>query len=151
MLLIGIGNAFGRDDGVGLKVAESFLGRPGLKVVSHHGEGTELMQLWQGHDAVVLVDACSSGHAPGTVMRFDVTADGLPPAYVGFSSSHQVGVPEAIELSRTLGSLPRWVVIVAIEGDDFTPGVGLTPAVEGACEEARAMVERELAALAAAS
>lgn len=146
MLVIGIGNAFARDEGIGLRVAEAFLGKPGLTVRSHGGEGAELMQLWQGHDAAVVVIACSSGREPGTVQCFDVGADGLPPAYVDFVANHTVGLPEAIELSKTLNSLPARFVIVAVEGEDYGQGVGLSPAVEAACAAAVQQVTDQLIA-----
>jgi hydrogenase maturation protease len=124
-LIIGVGNAWRRDDAAGLEVARRVGG------VAHEGECSVLVDLWSGFDTIVLVDACASGAEPGTVTRF--CADDAPlPARAMRSSTHAFGVPEAIELGRSLGRLPRSVQVIAVEGLDFSPGAGLSPAVERA-------------------
>lgn len=132
MLVIGIGNAFRRDDGAGLAVAEALRGRPGLQVLSHHGEGAGLMALWRGHDRVVVIDAASSGAAPGTVHR--LRGDQIPPG-LRFFSSHAFGVAEAIAMATALGELPADFAVIAIEGADFSAGEGLSQAVAAAVAE----------------
>ena len=136
-MLIGVGNPWRGDDAAGLEVARRAGGS------EHEGECSGLVDLWSGFDSVVLVDACASGTEPGTVLRF--AADGAPlPARGMRSSTHAFGVPEAIELGRSLGRLPAEVLVYAIEGADFAPGAGLSPPVERAvaavAEELRAGV-----------
>jgi hydrogenase maturation protease len=125
LIVIGVGNEWRRDDGAGLAVARRAGG------VAHEGECSPLIEMWAGHDEVVLVDAAASGAEPGTVRRFDASTEPLPAATVR-SSTHAFGVPEAIELARSLGRLPARVTVYAIEGADFRPGQGLSPAVERA-------------------
>ena len=65
------------------------------------------------------------------MLRF--SADDAPlPARGMRSSTHAFGVPEAIELARSLGRLPARVTVIAIEGADFSPGDGLSPRVAAA-------------------
>jgi hydrogenase maturation protease len=125
LILIGVGNEWRRDDGAGLAVARHAGG------VAHEGECSPLLDLWAGHDEVVLVDAAASGGDPGTVQRLDASDRPLP-ARTLRSSTHAFGVPEAIELARSLGRLPGRVTVYGIEGADFSPGAGLSPAVERA-------------------
>ena len=127
-MIIGVGNAFRRDDAAGLAVAERAGG------VAYEGECSPLIDLWDGHDEVVLVDAASSGAPAGTVTRFDAGAAPLP-ARTMRSSTHAFGIPEAIELARSLDRLPASVTVFAIEGADFSPGGGMTAAVERAVDE----------------
>jgi hydrogenase maturation protease len=137
MLIIGIGNAFRRDDGAGLAVARRLkaLHLPDTAVLTHPGEGTSLMQAWQGAAHVVLIDAVQSGAPPGTLHRIDASErDPAPAIFSG--SSHTFGVAEAIALARTLGTLPPRLVIFGIEGVDYTYGPGLTPEVENAVARA---------------
>ena len=124
-LTIGVGNGWRHDDGVGLEVARRVGG------VAHEGECSPLIDLWDGHDDVVLIDAAVSGAEPGTMRRFDASDEPLP-ARTLRSSTHAFGVPEAIELARALARLPARVTVYAIEGADFSPGAGLTAAVESA-------------------
>lgn len=133
MLIIGIGNAYRRDDGAGLAAARRLeaLNLPGVAVLLHPGEGASLMEAWQNADHVVLIDAVQSGAPPGTLHRIDASECDPAPAFFS-GSSHTLGVAEAIALARTLGRLPRRLVIFGIEGVDYTYGPGLTPEVENA-------------------
>lgn len=131
MMVIGVGNAFRRDDGAGLAVAERLRGRPGLDVATHHGEGTGLMALWRGRARVVVVDAASSSAAPGTIHH--LTPGAIPPE-VRFFSSHAFGLAEAVAMSQALGELPPDFRVIAISGGDFSAGQGLTEAVAAAVE-----------------
>jgi hydrogenase maturation protease len=140
-LVIGIGNPFRRDDGIGPAVVER-LAFPCTLV--HHGEGTDLMERWQGCDRLVLVDATCSGAPAGTIGVWDASAVDLPAGLLP-KGSHVFGVAEGIALARRLGRLPASVTVVGIEGADFTAGQGLSPAVAAALAEA---VERLRAALA---
>ena len=127
-LVIGVGNPLRHDDAVGLAVAKRTGG------VLHEGECSPLVDLWAAHGEVIVVDAASSGAVAGTVSRFDAAAGPVPIRGVR-SSTHAFGVHEAIELARSLGRLPARLEVYAIEGADFSPGAGLTPAVERAAAE----------------
>jgi len=141
-LAIGIGHPFRRDDGIGPAVAEA-LSLPGVEILIHHGEGTDLMARWQDRDQVVAIDATVSGAPAGTLRVWDAVAAPLP-AGLFPKGSHQFGLAEAIELSRLLGRLPAALTVIGIEGGDFSAGQGLTPTVAAALPDAVAEVERAL-------
>jgi hydrogenase maturation protease len=133
--VLGVGNAWRRDDGAGLEVARR-LGRDpprGVRVLEHVGEPSGLLDAWEGEGAVVIVDAVSSGAEPGTIHRLDALARPLP-ARLFRASTHHLSVAEAVELGRALGRLPQRLEIYGIEGRDFTAGSGLAPEVELAVE-----------------
>ena len=134
-LFIGVGNEHRRDDAVGLHVARRLraLRLPGLDVVEHHGDLTRLLDLWSSRERVFGTDAARSGAEPGTIHRVELPDEGLS-ASVRRTSTHSVGMGEAVELARTLGSLPARLVIYGIEGADFDPGEGLSRLVERALE-----------------
>ncbi|MGA8805322.1 MAG: hypothetical protein WB866_11580, partial [Solirubrobacterales bacterium] len=46
------------------------------------------------------------------------------------SSTHALGVADAVELARELDRLPARLAVYGIEGENFEAGEGLTPAVE---------------------
>jgi hydrogenase maturation protease len=56
------------------------------------------------------------------------------------TSSHGLGVAQAVELGCVLGRLPRRLIVVGIEGADFGPGSNLTAAVAAAVEPAARLV-----------
>ncbi len=128
-LLIGVGNAWRHDDGAGPAVAQRLRARMPTLVLP--GEGTELIEAWRRVRRVVVVDAMRSGAPIGTIRRFDAAAGPLPAA--AFSGlSHRFGLAEAIEMARLLDRLPPEITVFGIEADDFSPGLGLGPAVEAA-------------------
>jgi hydrogenase maturation protease len=144
--VIGIGNAYRGDDAVGLAVARALrTGAPaGVEVLELEGEPTSLIGAWEGCEAVWLVDAVSSGSPPGTVHRVDAIREPVPAAFAR-TSTHHLGLPEAVELARAVGSLPRRLVVYGVEAASFDAGEGLTPAVEAAVERVVAAIGDEVA------
>jgi hydrogenase maturation protease len=130
-LVIGIGNEFRGDDAFGLCVVREVqqLNLPGIEVLEHHGEGASLMELWKGHQIVMIVDAVRSGVAPGTLYRLDAS-QGRIPANILTQSSHEFGVAQAIETARALGTLPPLLILFGAEAAQFELGGGLSPQVE---------------------
>ena len=146
IVVIGMGNPLGRDDGVGLSVARQLkaLVQPGVEVRIHRGSGLGLMDTWKGAAAVVVVDAVSSGAPAGTVSRFDASTRPLPQQLGTTCSTHDFGLNEAVELARAVDRLPGRFIVIGVEGADFTPGSGLSPAVDGAVEKAVEAVLQEI-------
>ena len=139
MRVFGIGNRYRHDDAAGLVVAERVGGTP------FEGEPVGLIEVWSGEDAVLLVDAVSSGAPPGTLHRLDAVAEPLPPALFA-ASTHHLGVADAVELARALGRLPAKGVVIGIEGACFDAGEGLSIEVETAVERAVEAVREEVGA-----
>ena len=143
--VIGIGNRWRSDDGVGPVVA----GRvhelaPGLEVVVQEGEPVALLDAFDGADAVVVVDAISSGGAPGTVHSLDAIAAPLPHELFA-RSTHHLGLGEAVELGRALGRLPARLLVVGVEGASWDAGDELSAPVAAAVDRAAAVVLEEVA------
>jgi hydrogenase maturation protease len=150
-VIVGAGNAYRMDDGAGLSAARRLRDTLSgdIQVLVKHGDFASLLDDWQGADAVVIVDATSSGLKPGTIRRYDAHEQPLPSA-LSRSSTHAFGIAEAVELARALGRLPARVVVFGIEGRDFTPGEGLSPDVDAAVDEVVRRVTEEAARGAAA-
>ncbi len=145
-MVIGVGNWLRRDDAVGLEIARRLRARAELSDIAvreHEGEPLGLLDLWQCADAVVLVDAIRSGAPPGTIHRADASATPIPVQLRGSSSTHAVGLGEAIELARALDRLPRRVTLLGVEGASFTAGTGLSAEVESVTGELLEAVCRE--------
>jgi hydrogenase maturation protease len=135
VLVVGLGNEMRRDDGAGILVARELRARqaaPGIEIREQPGEPTALLDVWRNHDAAVLVDAMSSGAAPGTYARFDARAVPLPETLRGASSTHAVSLAEALALAAALDRLPSRVIVYAVEGRDFRAGNQLSAAVRAA-------------------
>ena len=145
--VVGIGTADRGDDGVGLVVADRVRAlAPADVVVLPVGAPLDLLDVFDGFPAVVVVDAVRSGAAPGAVSTTVVGEDPLPvgPASAG---THGLGVAEAVELARALGRLPARLALVGVEAAGVGTGTGLSDPVAGALDEAVAQVLRLATAL----
>jgi hydrogenase maturation protease len=142
-LVVCVGDPVRGDDGVGHAVAGAVReAAPEVRVVELAGDAGGLLDCWSGENVVVVVDALRSDDPPGTLRVLDVSAADPVPAGPA-TSSHGLGVAEAVALGRVLGRLPGRLVLVGVVGGCFDVGAGLTPAVGGAVPSA---VEAVLAA-----
>ncbi|MBV8257430.1 MAG: hydrogenase maturation protease [Actinobacteria bacterium] len=144
--VVGVGNALRGDDAAGLVVVQLLEADPpdGVRLMTCEGEPLSLLSSWGTCDTVYVVDATNSGIAAGTVRRFEADAAPLPDD-LNHSSTHLLGVAEAIELGRTLGKLPPRTVLYAIEGAAFDTGGPLSLEVAAAVEQVAAAIREELA------
>jgi hydrogenase maturation protease len=131
--IIAVGNRYRQDDGVGPWVGARLL-EAGLEVVEVGDDLTRLLEGWSNADSVILFEAVCSTSKPGTIHYLEVGNQPLPAMFSRFSS-HALNLAEAIELSRTLGTLPPRVLIFGIEGQRFGFGEGLGLEVEQAAKE----------------
>lgn len=82
--LIGIGNMFRRDDGVGIAIVRnlkrclSAFDQNGLEIFECSGEGTELMECWQGFQRVIIFDAVMANGEPGKIYRLQADRQFIP-------------------------------------------------------------------------
>lgn len=148
MVIIGVGNAYRRDDGAGLAAAVRLGETAGMPVVLHDGlgDGTALLEVWREAETVILLDATRSGTPAGTVHRLDALRE--PDTVLDArprTSTHALGLADAIALARVLRCLPRRLVVIGIEGSCFDDGVGLSPAVERGVHEAVDIGVQEIA------
>lgn len=147
--IIGIGSPFG-DDAAGLEVADALATAPppGCDVIRADRPGASLVEMLDGADAAIVIDAAHSGAPPGTLLEF--AFDDLErSAAAHLVSSHDLGVAAAIALARKLGRAPARGRILAIEvpGDSHPPLGGLSHAARQAVQRALARVRRLAAEL----
>ncbi|MFD7846831.1 hydrogenase maturation protease [Nocardia sp. NPDC059764] len=143
-VVIGVGNEYRRDDGIGPAVARYLekLCLPGVSVALCDSDPTGLLDLWAGAELAVVVDAvlCQPS-TPGRVWRTTLdSAHGLTHA----ASSHAIGIPDAVPLGRLLGRVPHELVVVAVEAERLDLGVGLSDPVAAAFPEVVTAVLAEL-------
>lgn len=129
-MVIGVGNPTRGDDAAGIEVAKRMRN---TKAYQQSSGSYQMMELWDGADEVIVVDAARSGAPPGTIHRIDPTKQSLPEGMLA-TSTHSVGVASTIEMARALGRLPERVTVYGIEVSDVNQGFGLSPEVEMAVD-----------------
>lgn len=146
-VIIGMGNPFLADDGVGIAVAHAVARqlqqRVKLTVTELHTGGIRLMEAMAGFRRAIVVDAMVSGAIPGTVQRFD------PKEFVTTKntfSSHDTDFATAFDLGRMAGiTLPEQVSFWGIEAGEYDLfGERFTEAVCAAIPEAVKLIVAEI-------
>lgn len=140
-VVVGIGNPYRRDDGIGPLIAE-LVGAyrlPGVTAVSiGDADPTLLIEAWAGAELAVVVDAALRRPSqPGRIHRV-LPSGGAPvgEAPVGgapvMAGTHHLGLADALRLSAALDADPRRLVVLAVEAEDVGVGVGFSAAVADA-------------------
>jgi hydrogenase maturation protease len=135
IVIVGLGNSYRKDDGVGVAAAAVLdgLAFPGVRVVTGIVEPTSLLEAWSGARLAVVIDgAVGTPAVPGRVRR--CTVGDVVAASEGFSS-HSVDIVRTHALGQMLGRVPDALVVFTIEVADTGHGIGLTPRVAGAVPE----------------
>jgi hydrogenase maturation protease len=120
MLIIGLGNPDRGDDAAGILVA-CRLAEWGIEAIQHRGGTLDLIEIWGTADQAVIVDAVSSGAAPGTLHIWEARIAELRNNGLR-SSTHAFDLADAIELARVLDRLPKKLMIYGIEAAQFVVG-----------------------------
>jgi hydrogenase maturation protease len=125
VVICGIGNDFRRDDGAGPAVARLVAAATPAIDIGPIAEPLDLLGRWEDATLAVLVDATRSEAPAGTVNLVDLADVG----HRSSSSTHAIGLDRVVRLARALRRAPDRVVVVGIEGEDFSDGTGLSAAV----------------------
>jgi hydrogenase maturation protease len=131
-VVIGVGNRLRSDDAVGPVVVDRLQGRlpDAVHLVESLGDPVSLLGWWQSASLAVVVDAVKTGTKPGTVFQFK--GDHPLPSKFFRQSTHLVGLADALEMARTLGRLPKSLVLFGIEVESMEPGEHLSDPVASA-------------------
>jgi hydrogenase maturation protease len=147
VVVIGVGNPYRRDDGVGPAVIERRrrIGLDDVTLAESDGEAIALILLWEGRRLAILVDAMRAAPAhPGRVHRLVVPWPAGDRARA--ASSHAMDTGDAVELARELGRLPDRLVVFGVEVDDTGFGTGLSPTVADAADRVAEEIAAEIRA-----
>jgi hydrogenase maturation protease len=151
VLVAGVGNIFLGDDGFGVEVARRLAGLqlPETVAVGDYGiSGMHLAyDLADGVKKAILIDAMPRGDEPGTVYvvepdRPDRNSGNGSQPDAAFLDGHGMQPDVVLSMLDTLGASVDSVVIVGCEPASVDYGIGLSPPVEAAVDEAIKVVLR---------
>jgi hydrogenase maturation protease len=146
-LVLGIGNPILSDDGVGIHIARLLKDKelPGITVDELAASGLELLDIIQGYDKLVIIDAIETrGSKPG---QLHILAEEDFEKSIHGSSPHGINIATALALGRKLvpDKMPKEVVFFAVEAKDLVNvSENLTPEVERAIPNIVERIEKEL-------
>jgi hydrogenase maturation protease len=166
ILVAGIGNVFRSDDGFGTEVARRLSGLPwpdGVRVVDYGIRGMHLAyDLLEAWDALILIDALPDRGEVGTVVLIEIGAEDVgagtqvhapsvhaPSVDAPSVDAHAMDPATVLATLAALGGrLPARTLLVGCQVAETGDGMGLTPPVDAAVDEAvstvHTVVTREL-------
>jgi len=116
-LVIGLGNPLRGDDGVGVRAIQMLAAQalpPGVQLADGGTQGLGIVNLMEGQQRVVLIDAAEVGRAPGQFVRFTLDEAQLR-GNGQHLSVHAAGLRDALLLAQALKVLPDEVVIFGVQ------------------------------------
>ncbi len=143
--VIGVGNLWRGDDAVGLLAARLLRERqgPSIEVIDGEGNGLVLLEMMEGVDHVVFIDAVKGGGRPGEIIRLDLSMESRWENTVS-CSTHAMGLAQVIDLARILGRLPKHVVLYGIVIESAESGAPLSEAARAGLETVVMQVNEEV-------
>ena len=155
VLIIGFGNLLRGDDCVGPEVVRRLTARglpDDVGCVDAATAGIDVVLWMRSVPHVIVVDACCSGNAPGTLIELrGAEVEPLPPPSA--ISLHALRWDHALALARwrLAEEYPAEVTALLIEGERFEHGEPLSPAVDAAVERVCGRILGEVLGVAAAA
>ena len=145
ILILGIGNILLRDEGVGVRVIERMqeITLPDdVELVDGGTAGADLLDVLAERKKVIVIDAVLADCEPGTVLRFTVD-DLTQPDGVGMSL-HELGLGEALKMTKQLGCAPQDVVVFGIKPRDLSCGLELSEEISASIPKVVELVLAEI-------
>jgi hydrogenase maturation protease len=148
-LVLGIGQSLRGDDAVGVEAVQLWQTQHpqsagGVKVETIDLPGLHLLDLLEGMNVAILVDAIKVSSSPGTIIQ--IGPDELAAFTLDSRSAHGWGVAETLQLGRTLyPSLAKCrISLIGIAGKEYAMGTGLSQEVKAALITVVELIERKI-------
>jgi hydrogenase maturation protease len=134
--VVGLGNPFAGDDSVGLEIVRRLraTAAPPCELMEMPQAGIELMEVFEGAETVLFIDAVSSGALPGTLHLVPLPSPVVEARALGMLSAHGWSFGEALGLMAALGRRVPRAMLLGIEIESTGPGASRGAAVEAAAK-----------------
>lgn len=130
--VLGIGNIILKDEGFGVRVAETLDAKytfpDNVQVIDGGTLGMELMRFIMGTKRLLILDSINGGQEPGTTFRF-VDKEVIE-HFNDKLSAHEVGIQDVLAFLAVSGKAIPEVVVIGAQPYDLGAGVGLSPDME---------------------
>lgn len=147
LAIVGCGNPTRRDDGFGAAVIRRLMHRAGPRVMIRDAgtDGMAVMFAARGCTTLIVVDACTTGSAPGTLFELpsEAVAEPAPPAL----TLHAFRWQHALYAGRRMygAGFPARVIVLLAEAGSLDFGLELSAPVDAAVAATVTRIEREIA------
>lgn len=146
IIVLGVGNALMRDDGIGIHVVHA-LGQAydlprTVRLIDGGLAGMAWLEEMTAAVRLLLVDAAHGDQPPGTIYR--LTPEDLAARRGPTLSPHEIGVAEILDMARMMGRLPSTVIFGVQPLVTDEPGCELSVPLQNALPKVVRAVADEL-------
>ncbi len=136
LLVVGCGNHFAADDGVGLEIVQRLRagGPDGADFIELTGDLFELLDFFGKAEVILLVDAVQSGSPAGTVHLLPLPSSDVVARGLAKVSTHGWNLDGMLRLARSLGRRMPRLMLLGVELASVAPGKAPTAASNAALE-----------------
>lgn len=147
ILIVGIGSHHG-DDRFGWLVAElltkqiterDLIGQVAVRLAQ---SPSELLDWLDGVERLVICDAYRDAARGGTILHWNWPSEDVDRA--SFGGTHDLGLPEALDLVAKLGRLPKQTEIWSAAGRESEPNAPVSLQVAAAAEKVARRIAQEI-------
>ena len=145
VLILGVGNLLLRDEGIGVHVVQALSEEElpvDVEVVDAGTSALDVLTRIEPVEKMIVVDAVRGGSAPGTIYRF--TPEEVQVESGVEASLHEIGLMDALNAAKMLGSAPKMTVIIGVEPAAIEWGTELSAEVGARIPEVLERVRAEL-------
>lgn len=135
--IIGVGNEFRSDDGIGLQIVRELKkSYPQLTISECDGNGVELLSLFQGNDLLIITDAAftQQDEKVGDIIQLKLDETVNLSDYNVYSS-HSFGLIEALRLGKVLNIIPNETFLYLVLAKNFSYGNSISEQVKKSIEK----------------
>ena len=147
--IIGFGNIYMGDDGVGIRVIEKikeqgiFADYDNVEVIDGGISGVDLIFFLQQADKVIIIDAVDAGQGIGDIVVFDINEIlCFGNKIIKSFSLHDINLKEVFELIRAL-KIDKDLKIIGINPKEVDYGEKLSPQIENKIPQIISMIKEE--------
>jgi len=139
-LILGVGNLYRQDDGVGIKVIQKLIANrnnydipPMVSILDGGTEGLGLIEYFKDYEKIILVDAVEMQLPAGEIKVF-LSEEAILTINSDSLSTHGFGIAEVLKLAKQL-DINSEIIIVGIQPQSLDFIKGLTKKVELAVDK----------------
>jgi len=144
-VVIGLGNPFMTDEGIGVRVLQALQSEPlpGVEFLELGTGGLSVMHALGGRAKAVIVDCAFMEMTPGALRRFGPEEVRSKKASNGLSL-HESDLLAVLDVARRCGEAPEEIVLFGIQPERVAPGEALSVALASRLPEYVRAVRQEL-------
>ncbi len=147
--IIGFGNIYMGDDGVGIRVIEKikeqgiFNDYENIELIDCGTSGIDLIFLLQQADKVIIIDAVDAGQGIGEIITFNINdIMDFGNKVIKSFSLHDIDLKEVFELIRAL-KIEKDLKIIGINPEEINCGEKLSPQIEKKIPQIISIIKKE--------